>query len=139
MPLPRSLNEAKAFFQEQRTKVTGSLSALAGSRWLLAVLATLVIAFGANVVYSPGQLPVIGGISLTSFGLPPLDWGVIGEQAVQAGDAARRQGAISDIAAFLGEHAELIPIINAAGFGLCLALLLGNMWIMTARRRLSRG
>ena len=36
-------------------------------------------------------------------------------------------------------NSEHIPLINQIGFGAALALLLGNMWIMTARRRFSRG
>lgn len=140
MRTPTNLAEAKAIFREEKIKVTTSLSAIAGSRWLLAILATLVIAFGANLLYSPGQLPAIGGVSLTTIGLPPnLDFGMVGEQASQAREAAERQGAQSEAAAFLAAHPGLIPILNAIGFGLCLALTLGNMWIMTKRRRFSRG
>ena len=140
MRTPTNLAEAKAIFREERTKLTGSLSAIAGSRWLLAILATLVIAFGANLLYSPDQLPAVGGLSLSSVGLPPnLDFGIVGEQAAQAREAAERQGGASEAAAFLAERPELVPMLNAIGFGLCLALLLGNMWIMTKRRRVSRG
>ena len=140
MRKPSNLAEAKAVFREERSKLTGSLSAVAGSRWLLAILATLVIAFGANVLYSPSQLPAVGGVSLAAVGLPDnLDWGVVGEQAAQAREAAERQGAQSQAQALLTKHAALIPVINAAGFGLCLLLLLGNMWIMTKRRRVTRG
>lgn len=140
MRTPQNLEDAKAIFREERAKLTGSLAALAGSRWLLAILATFAIAFAVNLLYSPTQLPAIGGISLTTVGLPPnLDFGVVGDQAAQAREAAQRQGAQSELAAFLAEHADLIPIINAVGFGLTLLMLLGNMWIMTVRRPLSRG
>jgi hypothetical protein len=140
MGTPQNLAGAKAIFREQKLKLTNSLSAVAGSRWLLALLATLVIAFGANLLYSPSQLPAIGGLSLSAIGLPPsLDWGVLGEQAAQAGAAAQRQGAPTQARAFLDQYARYNPILNAAGFGLCLLLLLGNMWIMTKRRRFSRG
>ncbi len=141
MRKPSNLAEAKAIFREEKSKLTGSLSALAGSRWLLAILATSVIAFGANVLYSPGQLPAVGGVSLTAIGLPPnLDFGAVGEQAAQMREAAQRQGAQGEVAAgFVAEHADWIPWINCVGFGLCLALLLGNMWIMTRRRGYTRG
>jgi hypothetical protein len=140
MRTPQNLAEAKAIFRAEKSKLTGSLSAIAGSRWLLAILATLVIAFGANLLYSPGQLPALSGLSLSAVGLPPsLDWGVVGEQAAQARDAAVRQGAQAQARAFLDDYARYNPILNAAGFGLCLLLLLGNMWIMTKRRRYTRG
>jgi hypothetical protein len=140
MRKPSNLAEAKAIFREEKSKLTGSLSAIAGSRWLLAILATLVIAFGANVLYSPSQLPAVSGVSLAAVGLPDnLNWGVVGEQAAQAREAAERQGAQTQAQALLTENAALIPVINAVGFGLCLVLLVGNMWIMTKRRRVTRG
>jgi hypothetical protein len=137
---PQNLEDAKALFREEKAKLTGSLSAIAGSRWLTAILATFVIAFGVNALYGPTQLPSVGGLSLTTIGLPPnLDFGVVGEQASQAADAAQRQGAPSELNAFLFENAQLIPILNWVGLGLTFALLMANMWIMTARRRVSRG
>lgn len=140
MRTPRSLEDAKAILREEKTKFTGSLSAVAGSRWLMAILATFVIAFGANVLYFPTQLPAVGGVSLTTIGLPPnLDFGAVGDQVAQARDAAERQGAQGEVEAFLAANAGLIPALNAAGFGLTLVLLLGNMWIMTKRRPYTRG
>jgi hypothetical protein len=140
MDTPKSLEEAKAVFRVEKAKVTSSLSALAGSRWLMAILATFVIAFGANVIYSPSQLPAVGGVSLTAIGLPPnLDFGVAGEQAAQAHDAAVREGAQAEAASFIDANPQLIPILNWAGFGATFALLVGNMWIMTKRRRYTRG
>jgi hypothetical protein len=137
---PQNLEDAKTLFREEKAKLTGSLSAIAGSRWLTAILATFAIAFGANAIYGPTQLPSVGGFSLTTIGLPPnLDFGVVGEQAGQALDAAQRQGAPSEVAVFLAENAGLIPVLNWVGLGLTLALLLGNMWIMTVRRPYSRG
>lgn len=137
---PQNLEDAKAIFREEKAKLTGSLSAIAGSRWLTAILATFVIAFGVNAIYGPTQLPSVGGLSLTTVGLPPnLDFGVVGEQAGQAVDAAQRQGARGEVDAFLAENPGLIPILNWVGLGLTFALLLANMWIMTARRRVSRG
>jgi hypothetical protein len=140
MRTPTNLAEAKTVFREEKVKFTGALSAVAGSRWLLAILATLVIAFGANLVYAPDRLPAVGGVSLAAVGLPPnLDFGVVGEQAGEAAAAAQRQGAQTQAASFLAEHPSLAPILNGVGFGLALALLLGNMWIMTVRRRFTRG
>src|SRR5690606_1691329 len=89
---PKSLAEAKQIFQEERTKVRSSLSAIAGSRWLTAILAALAIAFGAHLVYAPARLPPLGGFSLAAVGLPPsVDFGFAGEQAQQAAEAARNQ------------------------------------------------
>ena len=140
MDAPRSLEEAKALFQAEKAKLTGSLSAIAGSRWLLAVLATFVIAFGANALYSPNQLPAVGGISLAAVGLPPnLDFGVAGEQLRQAREAAEREGARERASGFLGDNPQVIPILNWAGLALTFAALIGNMWIMTKRRRFTRG
>lgn len=139
MRTPHSLDEAKAIYREEKAKLSGSLSAVAGSRWIMAVLATLAIAFGADLLYFPNRLPAIGGLSLTMIGLPPLDFGIVGDQAVQAGEAAQRQGAQDAIGSFLADHANLVPILNAVGFGITFLLLLGNMWIMTLRRRFTRG
>ena len=66
---PRSLKEAREIVREERVKVTSSISAIAGSRWLLAILATFVIAFGAHLAYAPTRLPPVGGVSVTALGL----------------------------------------------------------------------
>lgn len=140
MRKPTNLADAKAIFREEKGKLTGSLSAIAGSRWLLAILATFVIAFGTNLLYAPGQLPSVGALSAAQVGLPTnLDFGIVGEQAGQAREAAERQGGAELIEAFLADNASLIPMFNAVGFGLCLVLLLANMAIMTKRRRVTRG
>jgi hypothetical protein len=137
---PKSLAEAKAIFQEEKSKVTGSLSAIAGSRWLMAILATLVIAFGTHLAYAPARLPAVGGVSLAAVGLPPtVDFGFAGDQAKQAAEAAANSEARTRAQEFVAANAERIPIFNAIGFGLTLLLLLGNMWIMTKRRPYSRG
>lgn len=134
------LAEAKARVVAEKNKVTGSLAAIIGSRVLLAVLATLCIAFAANLLYSPGELPRLGGLSLAQAGLPPnVDFGVVGEQAGQAAAAAQREGVGGYVQGFLAERPALIPILNAVGFGLSLVLLLVNMTVMTKRRRISRG
>jgi hypothetical protein len=137
---PHSLKEAKEIVHEERVKVTSSLSAIAGSRWLMAILATFAITFGAHLLYAPDRLPPVGGISLTTLGLPSgVDFGVIGEQAREAAAAAQRQSATSRVDQFIAANEARIPVWNAVGFGVALLLLLGNMWIMTARRRFTRG
>lgn len=137
---PSNLAEAKQIFREEKRKVTTSLSAIAGSRWLMAILATLVLAFGTHLAYAPARLPAVGGVSLAAVGLPPsVDFGFAGEQAQQAAEAARNSEARTRAQEFAAANADKIPIVNAVGFGLALLLLLGNMWIMTKRRRVSRG
>jgi hypothetical protein len=137
---PTSLKEAREIVREERIKVTSSLSAIAGSRWLMAILATFAIAFGAHLAYAPARLPPVGGVSLAAVGLPPsVDFGFAGEQAEAAREAALRQDAPGRVSTFFEENADKIPLFNMVGFGLTLALLLGNMWIMTKRRRVTRG
>lgn len=137
---PKSLAEAKQIFREERAKLKSSVSAVAGSRWLMAILATFVIAFGAHLAYAPARLPPVGGLSLAQSGLPPsVDFGFAGEQAQAAREAAIRQDAPGQVRAFVSANAEKIPLFNAVGFGVALTLLLGNMWIMTKRRRVTRG
>jgi hypothetical protein len=137
---PKDLAEAKAIFREEKAKVTGSISAMAGSRWLLAILATLVIAFGTHLAFAPARLPAVGGVSLAAVGLPPsVDFGFAGDQAKQAAEAAANSQARTRAEEFVAANAERIPIFNAVAFGLSLLLLLGNMFIMTKRRPYSRG
>ncbi len=140
MRQPKTLAEAKEIFREEKAKVTGSLSAIAGSRWLMAILATLVIAFGTHLAFAPARLPAVGGVSLAAVGLPPtVDFGFAGDQAKQAAEAARNSEARTRAQEFVAANQERIPIFNAVMFGLSLLLLLGNMWIMTKRRPYSRG
>ncbi|MGE0531473.1 MAG: hypothetical protein AB7G40_03725 [Hyphomonadaceae bacterium] len=140
MRQPKTLSEAREIFREEKAKVTGSLSAIAGSRWLMAILATLVIAFGTHLAFAPARLPAVGGVSLAAVGLPPtVDFGFAGDQAKQAAEAARNSEARTRAQEFVAANQERIPIFNAVMFGLSLLLLLGNMWIMTKRRPYSRG
>lgn len=135
-----SLSEAREMVRAEAGKVRSSLSAIAGSRWLMAILATLAIAFGTHLAYAPGRLPPVTNLSIAAIGLPTsLDWGAAGEQAQAAREAAERQDAQARAREVLDENAERIPLINAVGFGLSLVLLVGNMWVMTKRRRVSRG
>lgn len=140
MPAPRNLEDAKAAIRAEGRKLTTALSILAGSRWLTALAAALAMSFGVTLTYAPGRLPNLSGLSLSTFGLPDnLDFGVAGEQAREAAEAAQRQGAGEAAAGFLAEHAHWIPWINGFTFALCLAVLGANLWIMTRRRRFSRG
>lgn len=140
MQQPKSLDEAKALILAEKTKVTSSLSALAGSRWLTAILMTLVIAFGVNLIYSPSQLPTFGNLSLASVGLPQsIDFGVVGEQAAQAREAAEREQLGQRGHGWLEANPDYVPIVNAVGAGGGLLLLLVNMAVMTKRRRYTRG
>jgi hypothetical protein len=137
---PKNLAEAKQLVREERIKITSSISVIAGSRWLLAILATFVIAFGTHLAYAPSRLPPVGGLSLAASGLPPnVDFGLAGDQAKQAIEAAERSEAQSRAQQFFTENAERMPLFNAIGFGVALVLLLINMTIMTRRRRFSRG
>lgn len=137
---PQSLEEAKEIVREERIKFTTAVSAIAGSRWLMALLATFVIAFGSHLAYAPDRLPPVAGISAANFGLPTdLDFGFVGEQAREAAAAAERQGGRTRAEEVIAANAERAPQINAIGFGAALVLLLINMTIMTKRRRFSRG
>ncbi len=137
---PQSLDEAKQIYREEKGKVLSSLNTLIGSRWLLAVLAAFAIAFGVNLLYSPSQLPHVTGVSLSGLGLPDsLDWGLAGEQAKAARDAAVREGAPGFATQFVHDHRDWVPIMNWLGFGLTLTLLFSNLTIMTLRRRYTRG
>lgn len=140
MRTPHSLSEAKQVLHEEEVKVTSSLSAIAGSRWLMAILATLTLTFGLHSIYAPARPLAIGGLSLTEFGLPPrLDFGKAGELAKSMHDAAVRQHVGAHVNAIVNQHADYIPYINYAGFALAFVLLLVNMTIMTKRRHFTRG
>ncbi|MBS0384591.1 MAG: hypothetical protein JSS00_04495 [Proteobacteria bacterium] len=140
MPTPHSLAEAKQMLTVEKAKVTTSLSAIAGSRWLMAILASFTMAFGLHAIYAPARLPPIGGLSLAQIGLPSgVDFGVVGEQARQAQEAAQRQNVGAHVTQIIDQHAAWVPYVNYAGFALALALLLVNMTIMTRRRRFTRG
>lgn len=137
---PKSLDDAKAIYREEKGKVLRSLNSIIGSRVLMAVLATFVIAFAVNLIISPDRLPNIGGLSLARVGLPnDIDFGFVGEQVGQAKQAAIEQGAPSQVQGFLSEHRDLAPIINAFCLGAAFVLLIWNMTVMTLRRRYTKG
>jgi hypothetical protein len=140
MRQPRNLDEAKAIYKEEKRKVTRSLDAIIGSRILMAVLATFVLAFAVNLATSPDQLPNVGGLSIARLGLPPeVDFGVVGEQAAKAQQAAERENASGYVRTFLDENRQAVPIINGVGLGATFVLLMVNMTVMTKRRRFTKG
>lgn len=137
---PQSLAEAKQIFREEKTKVTSSVAKIAGSRWLLAILATFALAFGTHLAFAPGRLPPVSGLALTLSALPEgVDFGLLGEQAGAAREAAERQGVEEKAATLAAEHADRIPLANVLGFALALILLGINLFVMTKRRPYSRG
>ena len=137
---PKNLAEAKQIIKEERTKVTSSISAIAGSRWLLAILATFALAFGTHLAYAPDRLPPVAGLSVAQFGLPAgLDFGFVGEQTKEAARAARDQDVGRQVKEMAAANQARVPMVNAIGFGLALILLAINMTIMTKRRRTTRG
>jgi hypothetical protein len=138
---PKTLAEAKQIVREERLKLTSAISVLAGSRWLLAILATFVLAFGTHLLYAPTRLPAVAGVaSISQLAMPAgLDFGVVGEQAGEALDAAQRQDVSGRVQEFTTATATRAHITNAVGFGLALILLVVNMVIMTKRRRTTRG
>lgn len=140
---PQNLEEAKQIFREEKAKVTSSIAAIVGSRWLMAILATFVIAFGTHLMFAPARLPPVAISGVGALGLPPIDFGVVGEQAAQAWDSFQQSEGASQIGTRFRDEAsanqDFVPTLNAIGFGAALVLLIINMWIMTARRRFSRG
>jgi hypothetical protein len=146
MQTPRNLKEAWQIVRDQAGKIGGALSALAGSRWLLAILATFALVFGAHLIYAPQRLPSVHGLSLAQAGLPPnLDFGEAGRelgarlQERQSEAANVRGEIIAEIDARAAEDPAFIPMLNRIGFGVALVLLLANMALMTLRRRATRG
>lgn len=146
MQTPRNLDEAKAMLRREAGKVASSASAIAGSRWLMAILAAFALAFASHSLYAPQRLPSVSGLSLAHLGLPPnLDFGEVGRQldAVarqRQSEAASFRGEITaEIDARAAEDANFVPMLNRIGFGAALVLLLANMTLMTLRRRTTRG
>lgn len=140
MQTPKTLDEAKAAFRAEKNKITSSLSALIGSRWLLAIAATFALAFASHLAYAPARLPPIGGLSLAAIGLPDsVDFGVAGEQAAKAREAAQRHDARGRIQEAIDDNRERVPLFNAIGLGLTLLILGVNLTVMTQRRRVTKG
>jgi hypothetical protein len=130
-----SVKEAKELVAAEKAKVTSALAAITGSRVAMAVAAVLTVGFGAHAIYSPTRLPPIGGLSLAQVGLPPLDFGLLGQGVRDASDAAIREGAPTHVAAFVAEHQDWVPVANVIGFGVCLLLLLWTFRIQARKWR----
>lgn len=140
MRQPKSLDEAKQIFREEKAKIAASISAVAGSRWLTAILAALALSFGTHVVYAPNRLPALQWLNWGSVGLPPsVDFGFAGDQWDEFKAAAERNDAAARAQQALQEQQERYPLINATLFGASLLLLGGNLWLLTKRRRFTRG
>lgn len=146
MATPRNFDEAKAMLRTEWTRFASSVSAIAGSRWLMAILATFALVFGSHMIYAPQRLPNVQGLSLAQAGLPPnVDFGEVGRQVndlarQRRSEAAEARGElVAEIDARAAEDPSFIPMLNGIGFGATLVLLLGNIALMTARRRVSRG
>ena len=140
MPLPKSLNEAKAALRAQWAKLGASLSLIAGSRWLLAIAAALALTFGSHLVYAPNRLPAMEWLDWRNIGLPPsVDFGLAGEQWDEMVAAAKRQDVAARAQEALATHQDSYIWINAIAFAAAAALLVLNLWIMTNRRGVTRG
>jgi hypothetical protein len=130
-----ALDKAKAEIRAERLRVRQALTMVFGSPVAMAVAAVFAIAFGTQLLYARERLPPLGGLSLAQVGLPPLDFGRVGELAKEASEAAIRQGAGQQAQGFLTEHAWLVPYLNIAGF-VFFALFLA--WTFRIQARLYR-
>lgn len=140
MRQPKSLDDAKQMFREERTKVAASLGLIAGSRWLLAIAAALTLTFGSHLVYAPNRLPAMEWLHWQNVGLPPsVDFGLAGEQWDEMRAAAGRHDVAARAQDALAAHQDRNVLINALAFLAALLLLLGNLWLMTKRRSYTRG
>ena len=140
MRQPKSLDEAKQMFREEKAKVTASLSAIAGSRWLLAIVASVALTFGCHLIYAPGRLPAMNWLQWRNTGLPQsLDFGVVGEQWNEMIAAAERNDVAARAQETLAANQDYYVVINAAVFAVACVLLVINLWIMTKRRAYTRG
>lgn len=131
----KAIDDAKAQFQAERSKLKAAIEVLIGSRAALAVAAALTLTFGTSLWFWPDQTPPLGGFSLAAVGLPPLDFGIAGQAAQDAAAAAQRQGAAAHVGGFLAEQPWLIPYLNAAGFALSAAFMLWTMWLLRKRAK----
>lgn len=139
METPKNLDEAKAAYRAEKAKLSNAFSAAIGSRWLLAIVATFALAFASHIIYAPERLPPVGGLNAAAVGLPPMDLGVVGEQAAKARQAAIEQGAQGFVQEKINENRQYVPLMNAIGLGLALLILGVNLTVMTRRRRITKG
>jgi hypothetical protein len=74
-----AIADAKARVVGEKNKLFTAVGAVLGSRALLAVLAMFMIAFGAQALYAPTQLPAVGGLDMVQSTLNAnLDFGWVG-------------------------------------------------------------
>lgn len=133
MRTPHSLDDAKTIYREEKSKLTTALASVAGSRPALAVLAVFMITFGVQALVAPQRLPIVAGLDLAQFGLPPLDFGAVGQGASEAAASADRAGARDFVADFIAKNPWAPPWINI-GVALLAALLLVLNTFAAARR-----
>jgi hypothetical protein len=137
---PKSLDDAKQIFREERAKVAAALSLIAGSRWLLAIAAALTLTFGSHLIYAPDRLPALEWLHWQNVGLPPsVDFGLAGEQWDEMRAAAERQDVAARAREALAVAEGRYVWINAIAFAAAFGLLALNLWVMTKRRRTARG
>lgn len=140
MRQPKSLDDAKQMFREERAKVAASVSLIAGSRWLLAIAAALTLTFGSHIVYAPNRLPAMEWLHWQNVGLPPsVDFGLAGEQWDEMRAAAERHDVAARAEEALAASQDRNVLINALAFLAALGVLALNLWIMTKRRAHTRG
>ena len=133
MRTPQSLDDAKAIVREEKAKFSTAIAALFGSRPVLAVLTLVMIVFGVQALLAPTELPPLGSVNIAQLGLPPLDFGAIGQGAREAASAAQSAGARDVLAEQLAAHPSAPPYINAT-VALGAALLLAINILAAARR-----
>ena len=136
MRQPKSLDDAKAIYREEKSKLTTAIGSLVGSRPVLAVMALLMITFGVQALMSPSQLPPVTGMGLAQLGLPPLDFGVVGQGASEAVASAERAGGRDFFLEWIAANPGAVPYINIGITALAAVLLALN--IFAAARRYQR-
>ena len=131
-----SLDDVKAQVHAEKIKVFASIEAIIGSPYAVAALLAAAIAFGSHLIYAPTRLaPLFDNFSAVTLGLPPIDFGVVGQGARDATEAAGRQGAGEVAAETLAANAWAVPSLNALGLGAALILLAWNFGAMLRRKR----
>ena len=135
-----SLDEAKAQisqeYAQEKKKVVTSLKAIAGARATLAIVGALFLAFAGHVIYFNDRLPSLtNALSTASIGLPPVDFGRLGEGATEVRDAAVRQGAQGEVQGFLSQNPDIVPVLNGLGLGVTAILLILALIIQADKRK----
>lgn len=131
-----AIQQAKDRVKSEKTKVKTALDSIIGSRTALAVLSAAVIAFGSHVVFAPFRAaPIFDNFSFLTLGLPPLDFGLLGQGVRDASEAALRQGAAEEAQALAESHSMLTPTLNVIGLVVAALLLAWNFKVLIDRRR----